>query len=76
MVDVAIGNTEDVVAEIKRLYAKDVAAVESAESMKDARLALSALKEANGILSQIARSYGVFNDETADVRDRSQPTHR
>ena len=69
-----IGNPEDVVTEFKRLYAKAVAAVESAESMKDARLALSALKEANGILSQIARSYGVFSDETRPtlVVDRSQ----
>ena len=73
-VNVAIGNPEDVVAEFKRLYAKAVATVESAESMKDARLALSALKEATGILSQIARSYGVFNDETRPtlVVDRSQ----
>ena len=71
---VAIGTPEDVVNEFRRLYSKAVAAVESAESMKDARLALSALKEATGILSQIARSYGVFNDETRPtlVVDRSQ----
>lgn len=72
--EIAIGNPEDVVAEMKRLYAKAVAAIESAETMKDARLALSALKEAGGILTQIARSYGVFNDETRPtfVVDRSQ----
>ena len=71
---VAIGTPDDVVGEFKRLYAKAVAAVDAAESIKDTRLALAALKEANSLLSQVARALGVFSDETRPtfVVDRSQ----
>ena len=60
---VPLDSAADVIDAFRRLYASAVAAADAAELLGDTRLTLAALREANGLLQQVAKAFGLFGDD-------------
>ena len=60
---VSLDSAADVIDAFRRLYGSAVAAVDAAELLGDTRLTLAALREANGLLQQVAKAFGLFGDD-------------